>query len=208
MWHVAIATLILFLAGCAPRTAPPSPAPAATSPLGPSYIDLQPGWRLRVVTPLLRSGGYRLRTGAESTEGNTVTLSAGDEFLGYETSYYAVRQRRGGGVRVNFDMAEVTKGGETSRQARPLERLFQIPRGAKHVRLIYLQRVSEADHEMAVVAADRPETLDALTAQVRATPEEACGSGRRAHCSWIPAGISVLPEMRRASDEKAWIPAR
>jgi hypothetical protein len=206
MWRVAFAALFLFFAGCAPKTAPPFPP--ATSPLGPSYIDLQPGWRLRVVTPLLRSGGYRLRTGAESTEGNTATLSAGDEFLGYETSYYAVKQRRGGGVRVNFDMAEVTRDGETSRQARPLERLFQIPWGAKHVRLIYLQRVSEADHEMAAVAAERPEALDALTEQVRAAPEEACGSGRRAHCSWIPAGISVLPEMRRASHGSAWVPAR
>ena len=45
--------LAIVLTGCAARKA--RVAPAAVD--RPDYIDLQPGWRLRVVTPVLKSDG-------------------------------------------------------------------------------------------------------------------------------------------------------
>ena len=50
--------LVLLLAGCAAHRLQVA-APAAPGPIEPGYIDLEPGWRLRVVTPILESGGYR-----------------------------------------------------------------------------------------------------------------------------------------------------
>jgi hypothetical protein len=55
------------------------------------------------------------------------------------------------------------KDGKTTRQPRPLVALFNLPVQMGYVRLIYLVRVSDADHNMAIVGAEDPETLASLT---------------------------------------------
>jgi hypothetical protein len=186
---------------------PPAALLAGAGP-GVDYVDLRAGWRLRVVTPLLKSGGYRIRAAEQQTSGSIVTISAGDELLGYETAFYAV-EPRGAGVRVRFLSAELTKGDETIQQRRPIERLFRLPRRARHVRLVFLRRLSNADHDMAVVAARDRAVLDARTRDVQADPGHACTESGPAHCSWIPAGIAVRPEMPASpGNEDAWVPAR
>src|SRR5437899_8492177 len=125
--------------GCASRSAPAIAAPAA--PTDAPYIDLEPGWRLRVVTPILKSGGYLLHTDDPEVSGNTIALSAADS-VGFETAYYAVKARRGGGVRIVFSAAGVTKQGQTSPELQPLAPLFDFPRAARYVRLLYLVRSS------------------------------------------------------------------
>ena len=186
------------MGACVSRSAhiPANPAP----PAGPRYyIDLEPGWRLRVVTPILKSGGYRLKT--EGQPGPT-TLTAGPDFLGYEVAYYAVKART-----IEFTTAEVHHKDGVVPAAQPMVPLFRLPGEARYVRLIYLVRVSEADHDMAVVAANKKDALAPLTAQVRAHPET-CRSQRGTFCSWIPDGIAVTPEMRTAAmGAEQWVPA-
>ena len=158
---------------------------------------------MRVVTPILKSGGYRLKAqpSASGPEVATLSLAVRSDFLGYEVAYYAV------GSRVTFTLAEVhrqvDKKDTVTAEERPLVPLFQLPREARCVRLIYLVRVSEADHDMAVVAARKKEDLDPLTALVRANPS-ACRNVGRTFCSWIPDGIAVTPE-RRVGEQ--WAPA-
>ncbi|HKW99425.1 MAG TPA: hypothetical protein VJN43_16915 [Bryobacteraceae bacterium] len=204
-WHAAVWALLLAcaLAGCTFRTARiPSPVQRGDS------IDLQPGWRLRVVTPILKSGGYRLNALNEQTGGNTITI-AGSDFLGYETAYYAVKARRCRGVRVEFTSADRNQNGETRSEDRPLVRLFQLPRRDRYVRLIYLLRSSRADHDMAVVAAAGTKSLEILTEQLEADPTGGCRSSKTASCSWIPDGIAVRAEVQKnANGEKQWEPVR
>ena len=193
--------LLLVLDGCTARRVP---VPVAVAADGPRYfVDLQDGWRLRVVTPILKSGGYRVKAepSASGPDAATLSVAVGSDFLGYEVAYYAV------GSRVTFTSAEVhrqvDKKDTVTAEERPLVLLFQLPHGARYVRLIYLVRVSEADHDMAVVAARNKEELDPLTAQVRANPS-ACRNVGRTFCSWIPDGIAVTPE-RKVGEE--WAPA-
>jgi hypothetical protein len=172
--------LACVLTGCAARKASVPPAAVDRS----DYIDLQPGWRLRVVTPALKSGGYEL-------------------------AYYAVRSRIGTGVRVAFLSAEINEEGKTTAQSRPLASLFQLPRSARYVRLIFLTRVSRADHDMAVVASGESHDLDALTRRVLADPADSCKSEGPTYCAWIPRGIAVAPELQRTVDGVGdWVPAR
>jgi len=193
----------VLLAGCAAHSTRVPPKPPVLE--NAAYIDLEPGWRLRVVTPILKSGGYQLRTSNPETSGGSIIVSAAD-FIGFETAYYSVSNAEGGYARIEFLSATITKGGESTPQPQPLVPLFDLPMGVRFIRLIYLTRVSQADHDMAVVASDQKETLDALTTAVQANPGN-CDARRGAFCSWVPAGIAVRPELQKPGSSE-WIPAR
>jgi hypothetical protein len=203
-------TLLLVTAACGPRR------PTATAPAPPaaprSYIDLAPGWRLSVITPILRSGKFLLEPArvsqpvAGGERSLNLTVEAGPDFLGYERSYYAVEPWRKG-VRVRFQNAERVIDGKSTPSAQPLVKLFESPPEIRHLRLIFLIRGSQADHNMALVGAATLEALDPLTRQVQSDPTSACRSQRGEFCAWVPAGIAVRPEVRRGGPDE-WIPAQ
>lgn len=170
-----------------------------------SYVDLEPGWTLRVVVPVRKSGAASTSGVTESVHGNTITLSAGD-LIGYDTAHYAVRGKRGGSVKLMFVSAEETIGGKAVplvgtgavatavvAGAKAFALPFEIPQRSEHVRLIYLVRVSQADHNMAIAGAKHMEALDAFTKRLRQDPT-ACASSGEIFCAWVPAGVAVRPE--------------
>jgi len=171
------------------------------------YIDIQAGWRLTVVTPILKSGGYVLKTPDKPTDSNAFTL-AGTDFVGYEIAHYDVKGQRGKRVRVEFNSAEVTKEGKTQVQRQPIAPLFQMARRANYLRLIYLIRISQADHNMAVIAARTIDALDAITQEVQTNPADACKVDSRTSCVWIPEGIAVRAEVLKTVDGvEKWVDA-
>ncbi len=103
----AILGLTLLLVACAPRTVP---TPATPKPLAGTYLDLEPGWRLRVITPLLKGGGFQVKTEPVQEPGNTLTLKAAPDFEGYETSYYDILPK----AQIRFTQAEAMRDGKPS----------------------------------------------------------------------------------------------
>lgn len=200
---------LAVLCGCTSRNVRTPAAAAIIAPPGLSYVDLEPGWRLRVITPVLKSGGYQVRSIQEQTASHTVTMKADNDFIGYETAYYAVRSRHGEGVRIQFHSAELSRLGQVTAEKKSIAPLFAIPRRLRRVRLLYLTRVSQADHNMAVLAAPDISSIAALTARVQADPQRECRTELRFACSWIPAGIAVRPEStRQVGRQVQWVPAR
>lgn len=188
----------LLLTGCVPR-APVQPAAPSPNFGERGYVDLKAGWRLRVVVPILRSGGYIVPM-TSRVEGNTVSVSTGKDFIGYETEYYAVRPRGKTGVSLHFSEAEAVEEGKASRRTQPMIQLFSLPPDVKFVRLVYLIRVSKADHDMVLLAASHESTLNRLTAEISANDSAACKSSAEAACVRVPPGIAVVPEQRRLVD--------
>ena len=206
--RLVLLTVAVALLGCAPRAArtagqpeippppelpasPEDPQTASLADPAPDFIDLQPGSIVRVVTPLLKSGGYLPRTDPGQASGNTVTLVADKDLIGYETTFYSVRPRHGGGVSVDFLRAEVTRKGHTHPQASSRGWPLTLPSEARFVRLIYLTRLSATDYDMALVATAEAAALDDLTREVKSAR---CESGSRGFCAWVPAGVAVTPE--------------
>lgn len=202
--YVGVFTL---LAGCASRTTRMGATPAGSA--NNDYLDIQAGWRLTAVTPILKSGGFVLKTPDKLISSNGLTLSAGTDFVGYEVAHYEVKGPRGGHVRVEFDSAEVTKEGKTQPQPQSIAPLFQVARRPTYLRLIYLIRISQADHNMAVVAARKIDALDAITRQIQTNPTDGCKVDQRASCVWIPDGIAVRAEVLKTVDGvENWVDAR
>jgi hypothetical protein len=201
--HVGVLTL---LTGCASRTARMAATPAGSG--NNDYLDIQAGWRLTAVTPILKSGGYVLKTPDKPISSNGFMLSAGTDFVGYEVAHYEVKGPRGGRVRVEFNSAEVTKEGKTQLQPQSIAPLFQVARRPVYLRLIYLIRISQADHNMAVVAATKIDALDAITRQIQTNPADGCKVDRRASCVWIPDGIAVRAEvLKTVNGVEKWVDA-
>lgn len=188
----ASAGMFAALTGCSRTSIPsPAPAPAASALRNDSYTDLKAGWTLRIVVPLLKSGAFQTEALPQKTEGNTIWLSATD-FIGYTTSQYAVTGKAGK-VRLTFLAAEESREGHTAPLMHAPALPFQLPRKAEYVRLVYLVRVSQADHNMAIVAATRLDALSAFTNRFMENPS-VCHSDTRIFCSWVPAGVAVRAE--------------
>jgi hypothetical protein len=182
----------------------------ATAPVPPvrrEWLDLEPGWRVRVVTPILRSGGYVLRdVQADETRPFQFTVTGADDFLGHETAIYQLRPR-GEGVRVDLDSVEIRKEGERSTAKRPREPLFAIPKRAVHVRILHLVRASRSDHDAAILAAATMADLDTFTRDVQSNASN-CRTVNGRYCAWVPAGIAVVTESRQArpGGSEEWSP--
>ncbi|MGA8026674.1 MAG: hypothetical protein WB992_05970 [Bryobacteraceae bacterium] len=183
--------VLTIIAACS-RKSIPIPAPANISRNDRSYEDLKAGSRLRIVVPLLKSGGFRVTGSAQQSQGSTITLHT-EDLIGYETSYYSVNGNRNGRVRLKFLSAETTREGKTVPEPNPPMLPFRLPREPAHIRLIYLVRVSEADHNMAIIASKRVDALEAFTKQLKERPS-ICNEGKETFCSWVPEGIAVRPE--------------
>jgi len=85
--------------------------------------------------------------------------------------------------------------------------LFDFPETIRYVRLLFLTRVSDTEHDAAVLAASSLAALDALTSKVEANPSGNCTAQPEGICSWIPQGIAVQPQKRDPRNSRAWIPA-
>ena len=188
IWPLLLLTCIVT--GCARRTV--SVPAASNMARQDDYVDLGPDWKLRIVAPLLKSGGFRPVVNGEQTSGNTITMSAAD-LTGYEVSHYAVSGKSGRRLRIGFVSAEATREGKTLPEDHPPVLPFALPHGSEYIRLVYLVRVSEADHNMAILAAKRLEALNAFTKHLKENPA-ICGTEQGVFCSWVPAGVAVRPD--------------
>ncbi len=187
---VLISAALLAIPGCVQKTVRPSGAP--TSANDNSYLDLKPGGRLRIVIPIVKSGGYRVATNCVQGDGRTIVCSA-PNLTGYEVVYYLIAGRADGNVRLNFVSGEKTQNGKTVQETGPPVLPFPFPPQMQHIRLIYLVRNSEADHNMAIVASKNANALDIFTKRLKNSPD-VCKRDAAIFCYWIPAGIAVIRE--------------
>jgi hypothetical protein len=161
------------------------------------YLDLVSGYRLKLVSPILREGAApgasSLATEEVSGTGNqlTVTVKSSRDFLGYENSWYAVASRSPQpGARVVFAAAESHIGDQVTKSQQPRTNHFEFPTAAAYFRLFYFTRVSQADHNVAVLAAATRAELDRLTPAFTTDPD-ACARTPMQMCVALPKEVAV-----------------
>lgn len=195
--------MLATVSACGHRHSPESPAISHEG----SYIDLQAGWRIRVVTPILKSGTFKVQVQELRTSNGAVTLKTSDDFQGYETDIYRARGEGKTGIAVQFVSAEVTDiSGKRTTKPQPIVPLFVFPHGIEYVRLLFLTRVSQAEHNEAIIAASSLQGIEELAQRVGTNPDENCRNSAEEVCFWVPEGISVQPEKKR-NKSKEWVPA-
>jgi hypothetical protein len=184
-----IATLVLLVCLACSRHKIHAPQAVNAPARDNSYTDLKGGCRLSILIPLTKSGATRPTLSAQQNDASTISLSAAD-LMGYEMAHYAISGRQNGAVRLKFMSAEKTKEGKTAPEPNAPRLPFALPRGSEHIRLIYLVRASQADHNMAIVASKHLDALNAFTKELKQDPG-ICARNDEVVCSWVPAGIAV-----------------
>ena len=210
MRPLAAIALLLLLAGCAPKRVP---AGAAIAPLPPNdreYVDLSAGWRLRIVAAVTKSGKHEVEFTPVKQEGNVITLKLSDDFIGYETAFWSILARPGGGISLQLASAELTVNGNPGPLAKPTRALIHAPPSARFIRMFYLTRKSDADHNMAIAGAAKRDRLEAFTRAFHDSPADACAdfAKQREYCEWVPAGVAVRPEVPKIVDGVARWPVQ
>jgi len=181
---------VAWQVSCAARSSRATEPSLPGQPMAMDFVELRPGNSVVVVVPILRSGGYvipSLRTQTATSDGG---LEAGPDFLGYERDFYTVT-RASKGVRVRFSRGVVWRSGEVQQVQAPRVLLFEHMENTR-VRLVFLTRASEADHDMAIVSSGDLPSLNEITRRVTAQAD--CGNNRDGTCTWVPKGIAVRPE--------------
>lgn len=202
--RIVLCASLVLLSACVRHS-----RPIAAPPLKPidrsAYVDLIPGCRLRVVTPLFAPGTQE-RALAEllSKTGSATTLKAPPGFIGYETAYYLLKPSSDRGARIAFQYATVSKSGTVTRENRPRRQLFRGSWNTRFFRLVFLIRKSKSNHNMALLGTHRKDTLNTWTAAILADPD-ACRNVKGRSCLWIPAGVAVRPEIKKSGQ---WAPLR
>ncbi len=178
--------------------APVSPVTAFYLRYGPSpatgVVNLAPGFRLHAVT-LVRSRRGRV--------------------VGQQTAWFAVRARRGAGVRVQpLSRPKIRLYLSHLRARRPGPLLLRFPRPARYWRLAWWLGASKANHSNMVVAAASRAALQRATAAVQTYPA-ACaalaprgGAGRRlAWCLPISRSTVLTAELPiRVQGRRRYVP--
>jgi hypothetical protein len=165
------------------------------------YVDLGPDYKLKVVSPILREGAppgaSALKAETVTAEGHSISIDikTSDDFLGYETAWYAMASRDDRpGSRIVAISAQASIGAEVKSEAGPRRDYFRFAPDAAYFRLFFLTRVSHADHDLAILAAPTRAVLDEHTRQFEADPE-LCGKMAGVSCVLIPKDVAVLPHV-------------
>jgi hypothetical protein len=147
-------------------------------------VTLEPGFRLKVVAPLLKAGYSEIKT-ALAPNSKPGQLEVNVEGLeGFETAYYDVRARSGGGVEFALASVEQNRVGKLTKSARPTAFQFDIAPDIRHFRLLFLRRLSIADRDISLLggaswgvllaSAQRFDTVPGSVSECTTTPGLQC----------------------------------
>lgn len=163
------------------------------------YIDLRPGHRLRVASPVFAEGAPANastfeQVGPTEVQGPaslTVTVKTSDDVRGFELDWYAV-ERAAGGARIVPLSAELFVEGEPQQLDAPRSNPFVFHPSAAYFRLMFLARLEvDPDHDILVLGAATPTALEERYDRIRAEPS-LCGE-EVGFCAAAPRETAFLP---------------
>lgn len=168
------------------------------------YLDLRPGYRLRLVRPLLRAGAGPNASAISSVGGATmnsdgslnVDARSSADLLGYETAWYEI-ERRGSGFAIRELTAEshlVNQSGEKPGKLNaPWDRLNPT---AVYYRVLYLTRSSSQDRDALLLAESTHARIEAVTAAIAANPALCQSGSYRSTCVVLPRQAALTAHVQ------------
>jgi hypothetical protein len=161
-------------------------------------IDIDPGFFLKVVSPLLRAGSKDMKLEAEIPgQFGVVRVKASDDLEGFETSYYAV-EAIGSTVVFRLVSVEHNRAGKIASPAIPAGFRLEPPGGPRNFRVLFLRRRSDSDRNLTLLGAGSRAELEAAQERMEsaADPMAACRDERSSWCQASPRLSAIAPVLR------------
>jgi len=164
------------------------------------FVTLRPDMRLRVVAPIMRTGGS---ASPVVTDDSSIDVKSNSDLLGYETASYNLIPGPAGELSVELDDMTVKSVGQTSADA--LERRDLLEALPKNVclRLYFQLRHSMKDHTTVMLLAKTQGALNEASGEFEENPDDFCATPHNdAHCLAFPKFTAVTAEV------KVWVRKR
>jgi hypothetical protein len=116
-------------------------------------INLEAGMRLKVVAPLLKPGYTEIKAQVSPNSKPGALEVTVEGLEGFETAYYMVRPRHGGGLDFALVSVEQNRVGVIKKVSKPVAFYFAKKPNAQHYQLMFMRRVSIADRDIALLGA-------------------------------------------------------
>lgn len=119
------------------------------------YLDLEPGLRLRVTTPVVPEGeSFK----SETAGGNLATgLTVRSNTMGWETAFYDVKGHGAdSAVELSFVSGEQVIEGERRELSSAIRSKLDLPVAPSHLRLYFLSRRSPDDRNITLLSSREP----------------------------------------------------
>jgi hypothetical protein len=172
-------------------------------------VTLEPGFRLKVVAPLLKPGYSEIKT-ALAPNSKPGQLNVNVEGLdGFETSYYDVRPRSGGGVEFALTSVEQNRMAKITKPAAPTAFQFDIAPGIQHFRLLFLRRLSIADRDISLLGGSSWGVLLSSAQRFDTVPGSVseCATTPGLQCVAVTAKTAILSEVGvTINGQRAFVP--
>jgi len=159
-------------------------------------VTLEPGFRLKVVAPLLQPGFTKITTSVAPNSAPGALSVDVQGLAGFETSFYDVRERTGGGVEFALVSVEQNRIGVLSHPSRPSAFEPLPKRGMRCFQLLFLRRLSLADRDIALLGGANWTTLLASAHRFDTVPGAVaeCGSTPGLDCIGAAAQTAINAE--------------
>ncbi len=160
-----------------------------------NQLEIRPGMRIQVLSPILREQAAADRSIPESEEtvgnGNriTVTMKSSANLLGYETASYAVQAKaHENGLSIVPLYADRHIGSETERRAQPATNYFQFPTKAAFYRIFY--EAKQTEYAAIIIAAPTRAELE-RRAKMLGIGTASCEKLNHEMCVAVPKQVAV-----------------
>lgn len=180
------------------------------------YMDLRPGYRLRIVSPVFRDGAP---ADAQAIEGPTavkeekgalvIEAKASADLIGYETAWYSVEPRPNHpGVSIRPGTTDVHIDGKLQKEPASRFQYFAFPPNMSLFRLLFITRSSDSDRDSLLLGADTEETLARETKRLNADPKLCASLETSSRCFVMPrqAALSGLVSITVNGEPTAVLP--
>jgi hypothetical protein len=126
-----------------------------------------------------------------------VRAPATGEVTGVETTHYRFDPGAEGGWRMHVKSVEQTIEGKTRSVSKPRESAFEPPGHAAFFRLFLMTRLSDSNHDIALLATETADRMERLTPELIDQPER-CLSGDFSEPAWCfasPRSLAINAEI-------------
>jgi hypothetical protein len=160
-------------------------------------VNLEPGFRLKVLAPLLKPGFQEVKiVQPVNPSGGPLELTV-EGLEGYETAYYAVQPRDGGGVQFALSPVEQNRLDVVTHPHEATAFKLRMAPDARFFRLMFLRRASIADRDISLLGApqwglllDSAQRFDTIAGAV-----DDCDKVQGLACVAVSKQVAILSEV-------------